>query len=196
MIDSSFDLLSLFVSTAHAAGAAADQGAAAAPAMPQLNPKTMATQLFWLAVTFIALYVLMAKVALPKVSAVIDARAERIDADLSVASNSKSEAEQLTTAYSQSLDKARTEASSSLRAAVEATEKEVAKREMEAAALAANEAKAVEARISAAQRAAMMNVSVIAVDVATAAVHRLTGVGVTEADASKAVNDALENRRI
>jgi glycerol-3-phosphate acyltransferase PlsX len=46
--------------------------------MPQLNPKTMATQLFWLAVTFIALYVLMAKVALPKVGAVIDARAERI----------------------------------------------------------------------------------------------------------------------
>jgi len=193
MIDSSFDLLSLFVSTAHAAGPAAD---AAAPAMPQLNPKTMATQLFWLAVTFIALYVLMAKVALPKVGAVIDARAERIDADLSVASHAKSEAEQLTTSYSHTLDKARTEASTSLRAAVEAAEKEVARREMEAAAKAASEAKAVEARLSAAQRAAMVNVSVIAVDVATAAVQRLAGVSVTEADASKAVNDALENRRI
>lgn len=193
MIDSSFDLLSLFVSTAHAAGPAAD---AAAPAMPQLNPKTMATQLFWLAVTFIALYVLMAKVALPKVGAVIDARADRIDADLSVASHAKSEAEQLTTAYSHTLDKARSEASASLRAAVEATEKEVARREMEATAKAALEAKAVEARLAAAQRAAMMNVSVIAVDVASAAAQRLAGVAVTEADASKAVNDALENRRI
>lgn len=164
--------------------------------MPQLNPKTMATQLFWLAVTFIALYVLMAKVALPKVGAVIDARAERIDSDLSVASHAKSEAEQLTTAYSHTLDKARSEASASLRAAVEATEKEVARREMEATAKAALEAKAVEARLAAAQRAAMMNVSVIAVDVATAAVQRLSGVAVTEADASKAVNDALENRRI
>jgi F-type H+-transporting ATPase subunit b len=193
MIDSSFDLLSLFVSTAHAAGPAAD---AAAPAMPQLNPKTMATQLFWLAVTFITLYFLMAKVALPKVGAVIDARADRIDADLSVASHARSEAEQLTTSYTSTLDKARTEASTSLRAAVEATEKEVARREMEATAKAALEAKAVEARLSAAQRAAMMKVSVIAVDVASAAVQRLAGVSVTEADASKAVNDALENRRI
>jgi F-type H+-transporting ATPase subunit b len=193
MIDSSFDLLSLFVSTAHAAGPAAD---AAAPAMPQLNPKTMATQLCWLAVTFITLYFLMAKVALPKVGAVIDARADRIDADLSVASHARSEAEQLTTSYTSTLDKARTEASTSLRAAVEATEKEVARREMEATAKAALEAKAVEARLSAAQRAAMMKVSVIAVDVASAAVQRLAGVSVTEADASKAVNDALENRRI
>ncbi len=193
MIDGSFDLLSLFVSTAHAAGAAADHGAA--PAMPQLNPKTMATQLFWLAVTFIVLYVLMAKVALPKVGAVIDARANRIDADLSVASNAKSEAEQLTTSYAQTIDKARSEASASLRSTVEAVEKEVARREMEAAAKAAHEAKAVEARLAAAQRAAMMNVSVIAVDVASAAVHRLSGVGVSEAEASQAVNDVLEHRR-
>jgi len=189
MIDGSFDLLSLFVSVAHAADPSA------APAMPQLNPKTMATQLFWLAVTFIALYVLMAKVALPKVGAVIDARADRIDADLTVASNAKSEAEHLTTSYTHTLDKARAEASASLRSTVEAVEKEIARREMEAAAKAAVEAKAVEARLSAAQRAAMMNVSVIAVDVATAAVHRLSGVQVGEADASKAVNEALDHRR-
>ncbi len=164
--------------------------------MPQLDPTKMATQLFWLAVTFIALYFVMAKVALPKVGAVIDARAERIDADLSVASHAKSEAEQLTTSYSQTLEKARLTASTSLRAAVEATEKEVARREMEATAKASVEAKAVEARLASAQRAAMMNVSVIAVDVATAAVQRLSGVAVSAGEASNAVNGALENRRI
>lgn len=189
MIDGSFDLLSLFVSVAHAADPSA------APAMPQLNPKTMVTQLFWLAVTFITLYLLMARVALPKVGAVLDARADRIDADLTVASKSKSEAEQLTTSYTQTLDKARAEASASLRGTIEAVEKEIARREMEAAAKATLEAKAVEARLSAAQRTAMMNVSVIAVDVAAAAVHRLAGIHAGDAEVSQAVNTALEHRR-
>ena len=49
--------------------------------MPQLNIDTYSSQLFWLAVTFIALYVLISKSALPRIHEVVDKRKHRIESD-------------------------------------------------------------------------------------------------------------------
>ena len=78
--------------------------------MPQLEVSTFAPQLVWLAITFCLLYVLMARIGLPRVGSAIDARRHRIDDDLARASQLKSEAETVMAAYQQTLASARAEA--------------------------------------------------------------------------------------
>lgn len=178
-------LLSPIVSVAHAAE----------PGMPQLNPKTMATQVFWVLLSFGVLYWVMSRVALPKLGRVLDARAERIDGDIAAAQQARTESDRVQSTYTAVLEKARGDAANTVRSTLEAVNKEVVRREMDAAQKAVAEAKAIEARIAAAQRTAMVNVSVIARDVAGAAVERLTGGGADEASVAAAVSRALEQRR-
>src|SRR5947208_14815362 len=52
---------------------------------PPFNSHTFASQLLWLALLFVALYVLMSRVALPRVGSILEARRRHIDADLAEA---------------------------------------------------------------------------------------------------------------
>ena len=71
--------------------------------MPQLEVSTFLPQLVWLAITFCLLYLLMARIGLPRVGGVIEARRRRIDDDLARAAQLKSEAEAVMAAYQQTL---------------------------------------------------------------------------------------------
>ena len=52
---------------------------------PPFQKETFPSQLFWLAITFVALYVVMARIALPQIGAIFQARRERISGDLAEA---------------------------------------------------------------------------------------------------------------
>ena len=75
--------------------------------MPQLDYATFPPQLIWLAITFVILYVLMSRLALPKVGGIIVARRNKIDGDLEKASAMKAEAEAVIAAYERALASAR-----------------------------------------------------------------------------------------
>ena len=93
----------MLVVTAGGALAQSDHGAAhggdaaqgaehASGGLPQLNPDFFSPQLIWLGISFITLYYLMSKVALPKVAEVLEERQERITNDLDRAGNLRRQA--------------------------------------------------------------------------------------------------------
>ena len=78
--------------------------------MPQLDPSLIPTQLFWLFITFLALFLVAWKVALPRITEVLDARQTRIDGDLEKAEALKAEAEDVMAAYEKTLATASSQA--------------------------------------------------------------------------------------
>src|SRR3954471_20637659 len=83
--------------------------------MPQLDVETFPSQLFWLAVTFVVLYVLMSWIGLPRLTAVIEARRQRREEDLARAAQLKSEAEAANAAFQRTMAEARAQAQAVLK---------------------------------------------------------------------------------
>ncbi len=78
--------------------------------MPQLDFATYPSQLFWLAVNFALLYWLMAKLALPRIGQIMDARAAAIKSDLDAASRLKAEAENIILSHDKNIAEAKNRA--------------------------------------------------------------------------------------
>ena len=79
--------------------------------MPQLCTDWASNQIFWLVVTLVAIFFVLSRLALPRISAVLSERQGTITNDLAAAENLKSEAEQAEEAYKKALEDARLEAS-------------------------------------------------------------------------------------
>ena len=155
--------------------------------MPQLNPLDWAPQLIWLLITFGILYLLMVYVALPRIGAVIDARAAHIAKDLATADKLRRETEEAIAAYEQALAEAKQKAHAIVedgRAKLKAEtaaeraslDRDLAKRGAEA-----------EARIAEAKNSAMREVNAVAADVAADIVRQLIGVAPAQAEIEQAV---------
>ena len=149
--------------------------------MPQLDPTTFAPQLIWLAITFVILYVLMARIALPRIGEVLEARQDRIAHDLDAAATLKAEAEKALAEYEQSLAKSHSEAQSLLSQAAEERTRKATERQAKLDAKIAGQLRDSESRIADARQAAMDNVTEVAKDVARSATGKLIGVEPSDA---------------
>lgn len=162
--------------------------------MPQFDPAFFAPQLFWLAVTFIVLYFLMAKVALPKIGAVLDERQRKIDDNLDKAAQLKAEAEAAVAAYEKALAESRAHAHAVIKEASDRLAKHAEGRNRELNAKLADQIKAGEARIAAAKETALTNVRQVAAEVAGVAIARLVGVTPDQAAIDEAVAAVLKEQ--
>ncbi|MBV9260762.1 MAG: F0F1 ATP synthase subunit B [Pseudolabrys sp.] len=159
---------------------------------PPFNSQTFASQLTWLVLTFVFLYVMMAKVALPRIGAIIDARQKRIEGDLAEAEGLKQQSDAAVAAYEKALADARNRAQA---IANETRDKQAAEAAQNNKALEERlNAKLAEAEktIVATKTAAMSNVASIAQSAAAAIVERLTGKAPSEQSVASAVADALK----
>lgn len=75
--------------------------------MPQLDPTWFASQLFWLFVCFIVLYVFMVRGIIPRIREVLETRQHRVDADIEFARSMQEEAETTKQDYEASLEASR-----------------------------------------------------------------------------------------
>ncbi|MCP4935691.1 MAG: F0F1 ATP synthase subunit B' [bacterium] len=78
--------------------------------LPQLNADDFAPQLVWLALTFGALYWIMARIALPRIADVLEKRRDHIASDIDAAHKFKQKSEEAEASYKASLADAKTKA--------------------------------------------------------------------------------------
>lgn len=148
-------------------------------AFPPFNKDTFPSQLIWLTLTFTLLYLLMSKVALPRIAEVVEGRRERIQRDLAAAEKLKAETEQALAAYEQAHADARAKAGTIARETHERinaeTDRDRARVESEINARITE----AEKRIAANKAKAMASVTDIASDVAGTLVGKLVGAAPT-----------------
>ena len=163
--------------------------AGSAIGMPQLCDAWFGNQIFWLVVALVAIFLILTKIALPRVSAVLAERSGTISNDLAAAEDFKRQAVAAEETYNKALADARAEAQrigNETRAAIKADlDAAIAKADEKIAAKSAESEK----QIAEIRAGAMESVSEVARDVAAAIVEALGG----KADAS-AIQSAVTAR--
>jgi F-type H+-transporting ATPase subunit b len=162
--------------------------------MPQLDPAGFVPQLFWLAVTFLVLFVLMRWVAVPRVGRVIEARRQQLDGDLGRAAELKREAEAALAGYEKALATARAEALTTLRQTTDRLAAEAAERQRQLAETLSAQIAEAERRVTASKDQALADIRGVAVDVGRAIVEKLTGAPPEPQRMTAAVEAALGGR--
>jgi len=159
---------------------------------PPFNAETFPSQLLWLALIFLALYLLMSRIALPRVGSILEARRQRIKEDLAEAQRFKDASDAAIASHEKALAEARARAQAlanetraKAAAAAEARRKEVD------AKLHARITEAEKA-IAGTRSAALANVRSIASEAAGAIVERLTGTAPATEEVSQAVGNAIK----
>jgi F-type H+-transporting ATPase subunit b len=156
----------------HVAGAAEGGGHTT---FPPFDSSTFAGQLLWFAIAFAALYVVMSRLALPRVAAILADRAGRLSADLKAANALKAETDAAITAYEKALSDAKAKAQG---IAAENRDRLAADSEAKRKAVESELAQklhAAEEVIAKGRSDAMGHVRTIAADAASAIVQQLMG---------------------
>jgi F-type H+-transporting ATPase subunit b len=155
--------------------------------VPQIEVSTFTSQIFWLIVCFATLYYLLSRRALPRVSEVLEARQDRIAADLDQAQRLRREAEAALASYEQAMAKAQGEAHALLADVQTRLQAEAAERQAELDRQLAKQLADAEARIATARDRALAEVADAAAGAAQAAAERLAGIKVSAAAAKAAL---------
>ena len=163
--------------------------------LPQLDPSSYPSQIFWLVVVFGIMYFFFAKKSLPEISGTIEKRSERISNDLDSAERLKEEVATVQKSYEDSLKGAREE-SSALFAQMEKDIKE--KSEKFSADFqddATKQIRDLEKDIDKARKAAMEEMADVAAEVAKGSAEKIIGVDI-DINYAKSVVDSLVDETV
>ncbi len=158
--------------------------------MPQLDFATWPSQIIWLVIAFGILYLVISKLALPKIGGAIELRQNRIASDLDEAQRLKDNSEKAIAAYEAALAEARAKAHIIARQTRDILKGEI---EAERAGLDAqlNERLAeAEMRIGATKAGVMKSLEQLAYDSTEAIVTQLTGTKAIASVIKKAISEA------
>lgn len=163
--------------------------------VPQFDPHSFPGQLFWLAIIFTLLYVVMSRIVLPRIGTVVDKRAAQIARDLEQAQADRIQAGELLDAHERGLGDARARAQAATAEAVAQAAKAQAAALSEQGTRLASDLSAAETRLAAARATALSELAPSAAGATQAIVAKLTGQTVDAAQATAAVTAALQSRK-
>jgi F-type H+-transporting ATPase subunit b len=160
--------------------------------VPQLEVWTFPSQIFWLIICFSILYYLLSRKALPRVSEILEARQDRIAADLDQAQRLRREAQAALATYEQAIAKAQDDAHRLLAEAQNRLQADAAERQAELDRQLGKQLMEAEQRIAAARDRALAELEDAAVGAAQAAAERLAGIKVSARAAQRALHSVRE----
>ena len=159
---------------------------------PPFQSVNFPSQLVWLAVTFVLLYALMSRIALPRIAGILADRDKRIADDIAAANRLKEQSDAAHVAYEKALADARGRAQSIANATREqqAAAAEAANKQLEAQLH--ERIAAAEQSIATSRASAMSNVGGIASDTAAAIVEHLIGQAPAAHEVAAAIGETLK----
>jgi len=153
---------------------------------PPFDPASFGSQLLWLALSFAALYILMSKIALPRIGEILEVRRDRIEGDLAEAERLRQKTDQAIEAYETDLANAKQKAHTIAEETREAIRKDLDAKRADVETDLAKKMATAESRIQSTKTEALGHVEEIASDTAHAMVTNLLG-----RTAQKATKDAV-----
>ena len=161
--------------------------------MPQMEFADYVPQIVWLVITFATLYFLMAKLALPRITDILETRQRRLDHDLELTETLRDDATAALAEYESAIAAARGESELILAEAHERIHSEARQQLDDLNARLEGEIAESEARIGNIMAQAMGELAVAASDAARTATERLIGFEVSEERARDAVDTVRES---
>ena len=161
--------------------------------MPQMEFADYVPQIVWLVITFATLYFLMAKLALPRITDILETRQRRLDHDLELTETLRDDATAALAEYESAIAAARGESELILAEAHERIHSEARQQLDDLNARLEGEIAESEARIGNIMAQAMGELAVAASDAARTATERLIGFEVSEERARDAVDTIRES---
>jgi F-type H+-transporting ATPase subunit b len=143
--------------------------------MPQLDPHSYASQLFWLAIFFILVFLFLRFIGLPRVTAIMDQRAKTIDSDIAAAELLRAQATEVEKTYAATMGAAHGEARALLAETHERNQAHLTEQTKQAASVAEREVNQAVKRIDSERSAALHSIQEVARGLAADITTKLIG---------------------
>jgi len=160
--------------------------------MPQLDISAFAPQIIWLIITFLILYVLMSKIALPRIGNILEQRQARIDDNLEMAQNLRKESDVDAESYEKTIEEAQEKARRIIQETANEMSIESSRRQEELGIQLSNELEVAEDRISEVKVATIKKIHELAEGVTSDIMKTLIEEKPSKKELKQAISMALE----
>lgn len=162
--------------------------------MPQLDISTYSSQLFWLFICFLSLYIFTSRVSIPRISRIMEARWQRIEGTLKTADEFKEEAEGIQKEFEEAIKGAREKAHQTMTAKRLEVNALMAERKKGISDMMATRLQSSEEKISQEREETLKEIKSIAESVALAAVEKLTQQKVDFSHVKNVLNQLMKQK--
>ena len=167
---------------------------AAEEGMPQLNPEFWFSQIFWLIIIFVSLYIILSKLILPKISDVIESRKSQILNNLDNAEKFKKESDLNLKKYEIILNDAKNQSNLILSNTRKKINEDINNKKVQLEEDIDKEVKKVELDIKTFKENALVNINKIAIETSLNLIKNIIGVEVNKSNVSAIVEDITKKQ--
>ncbi len=160
--------------------------------MPQLDPEFWIAQIFWLIIIFSALYIMIWKIFLPRITYSIENRKSRIVNDLDEAQKLKEKAEKKLLEYNQIIEDAKKEAKKIIEGNRKNLEKDIEQKKQKFNSEIDNELKLVEKEIKDLKKSSISNIGIIASETSSEIIKKIINTDINKSSVNAIVNDIVK----